>query len=779
MKFNPREFIKDNKLVLKNSVGNRLVAAVAVMALPIALLTFAVYQAQEEKVSQAVAEEKGMSYLRPVLDLMVTLSERRDITALQLSSYSSFQNLLEEQTARVDDKVAAVSSAQSKYASSLGESESWQQVENNWQALREDSLNFSEDRGLPEHNLLLAELFDHGSRVADLSGLSLDPGAESSRMIDFSVNKMPRLLDQLGLLRLRVTEVSERGSLTVEDNIELTGAKFIVNEQIAELKTDFNLGFKEGTALRAQLEPSFLAFIESVGRVIEDANIIEDDFLLGIEANTGEGYLLEVELESRTEHVFENATQSIALGAEFLSVVDQNLKSHLQARVDAAVATQNVYLGSAALALVIALILSVFTIRSVTTPIAKLNAVALAVAEGDSEARSGLSSSDEIGELGRQVDLMIDTQVATAQQISEENEQLNDSIIGILQAASVLTTNDLTVKVPVAEDITGAISDALNTISGSTSDVLGEVVSIAELVAERAGEVQGQATTVTSLSEEERKVVASAKQRLDTASTSMMKIAQTARLCNEAAGEAIGTTEQAQATVGGTIGGINLIRDTIRETEKRIKRLGERSQEIGGVVSLINNIAERTHILALNASMHAASAGEAGRGFAVVANEVQRLAENSREATADISSLVNNIQVETADTVVTMNEVISRVVSGTALAEQAGNEMKETRETTAKLVNLVEQIASDSLNQAKLSKVLREDHDAIEDSSTQTYQNLEAQMGNTKSLVALSSRLLESVGVFTLPRKISNVTPIDSAVDNAVDVGLQSAELGA
>ena len=463
------------------------------------------------------------------------------------------------------------------------------------------------------------------------------------------------------------------------------------------------------------------------------------------------------------------------MGADFLSAVDGQLKVYLQTRVDAAVATQNMYLGSAALALVVALLLSVFTIRSVTTPIAALNAVALAVAQGDTEARSGLTSSDEIGELGQQVDRMIDTQVETARQISEENEQLNDSIIGILQAASALTTNDLTVKVPVAEDITGAISDALNTISRSTSDVLGEVVGIAELVAERADEVQGQATTVTSLSEAERKVVASAKQRLDTASSSMMKIAQTARLCNEAAGDAIGTTEQAQSTVGDTIEGINLIRDTIRETEKRIKRLGERSQEIGGVVSLINNIAERTHILALNASMHAASAGEAGRGFAVVANEVQRLAENSREATADIASLVNNIQVETADTVVTMNEVISRVVSGTALAERAGSEMKETRETTAKLVSLVEQIASDSLSQAKLSKVLREDHDAIEDSSTQTFENLETQMGQTQSLVSLSTRLLKSVGVFTLPRTTSNVTAIDSAVDTQ----LKSAELGA
>lgn len=690
MKFNSGKFveiIENRKTVFRNRVGNRLAAAVGVMALPIALLTFAVYEGQEELVVQAASEERGMSYLHPLLDLMVTLSERRDITALQLSSYSSFQNLLEEQTARVDSKVEQVRLVQEKYGKLLDKQNKWGEIDANWQALREDRLNASEDRGLPEHNTMLAELFEHNALVANQAGLNIDPDNENSRMIDFSINQMPRLLDQLGLLRLRLTEVSERGSLTVEDNIELTGAKHVVLQKLEALNTDFGLAFKEGTSLRARLNPSFQAFYESVKKVIEDANIIEGDFIFGLESNVGEGYLVEVELKSSTEHVFANATESIALGADFFRTVGQALNESLQARVDDAESTQYFYLGSAVVALLLALFLALFTIRSVTRPIAALNAVALAVAQGDTAARSGLTSTDEIGELAQQVDRMIDTQVATARQISEENDQLNDSIIGILRAASVLTTNDLTVKVPVAEDITGAISDALNTITSSTSNVLGEVLSIAELVAERSGEVQGQAMKVINLSEAELKVVASAKERLDTASQSMMKIAQMARLCNEAAGDAIGTTEQAQSTVGDTIEGINLIRDTIRETEKRIKRLGERSQEIGGVVSLINNIAERTHILALNASMHAASAGEAGRGFAVVANEVQRLAENSREATANIASLVNNIQVETADTVVTMNEAISRVVSGTTLAERAGAEMKSTRETTAKLVS--------------------------------------------------------------------------------------------
>ena len=124
------------------------------------------------------------------------------------------------------------------------------------------------------------------------------------------------------------------------------------------------------------------------------------------------------------------------------------------------------------------------------------------------------------------------------------------------------------------------------------------------------------------------------------------------------------------------------------------------------MVSLINSIAERTHILALNASMHAASAGEAGRGFAVVADEVQRLAENAREATAQISSLVNNIQTETSEAVTTMNSAISEVVSGTQLAGQAGEQMQVTLKRTNQLVEMVQQIASSSKQQAKTTNII-------------------------------------------------------------------------
>lgn len=204
-------------------------------------------------------------------------------------------------------------------------------------------------------------------------------------------------------------------------------------------------------------------------------------------------------------------------------------------------------------------------------------------------------------------------------------------------------------------------------------------------------------------------------------------------------------------TVAKTANGMNDIRETIAETEKRIKRLGERSQEINGVVEIINNIAERTHVLALNASMQAAAAGDAGRGFAVVADEVQRLAESSRQSTAEIAGLVGNIQAETSETMSTMNKTIAQVVEGTELAKAAGEQMESTQKTTAELANAVEQIAKRSMIQSQVSNSLRDQAAQVQASTQETSVELEQQSSQTVNLVEYSRRLVDSVGVFRLP----------------------------
>ena len=407
--------------------------------------------------------------------------------------------------------------------------------------------------------------------------------------------------------------------------------------------------------------------------------------------------------------------------------------------------------GLAGFGLLASILIGVIIYRSIFRPVHRIASVVEQIGKGNYSSRTSLMGGDELSQLGQAFDNMLGERVNTLVQVERENEQLNDSVIGLLHAVSQLSQKDLTVKVPVTEDVTGPVADALNLLTAETAKVLQGVTQISEQVATASDTVKAQSDTVITVADRERRAVEQTAADLAAAADAMKQIAQLAQTCNAAAETAIKTTQTALQTVTSTVSGINNTRDTIRETEKRIKRLGERSQEISGVVNLINTIAERTHILALNASMHAASAGEAGRGFAVVAGEVQRLAENAREATSQIATLVNNIQIETADTVNTMNTAISQVVDGSRLAEQAGDQMKRTQETTAELVAAVQQIASRSQEQARVSNELLERAQQIQESTRQTSQQLQEQTTNTTNLVEYARGLLNSVRVFRLP----------------------------
>jgi len=379
--------------------------------------------------------------------------------------------------------------------------------------------------------------------------------------------------------------------------------------------------------------------------------------------------------------------------------------------------------------------------------LAKIESAMMLARTGNPEARIDLGSDDELGVLADTINDLLNDRAATEAKVKKENA----AILALLQGVYKFSQRDLTMRLEVTEDITAPLAESLNLMADETAKVLNGVVTIAKDVARTSQQVKAQSDTVIKVASNERYEVEQAAAQLSEASEAMLNIAKLAKECNESADRAIRTTEKAQATVLDTVNGITSIRNTIRETEKRIKRLGERSQEISRAVSLINSIAERTHILALNASMHAASAGEAGRGFAVVADEVQRLAENAREATSQITILVNNIQAETADTVTTMNEAISQVVNGTQLAEQAGDQMQETRENTSDLVEKVQQIAESSNIQAQTTRKLRERAEVIKQSTQKTNAELEDQSAQTDRLVQYSDGLLKAVGVFTLP----------------------------
>jgi methyl-accepting chemotaxis protein len=329
---------------------------------------------------------------------------------------------------------------------------------------------------------------------------------------------------------------------------------------------------------------------------------------------------------------------------------------------------------------------------------------------------------------------------------------LNDSIIEMLQISSEISdARDLTLKLPVKEDITGPLGDALNRVTSESARVLVQVREIAERVGQASAEVQAQGRQVVAVADAERTQIEQTANDLAHTVEAIDQIGELAQYCSDAANKATQSNDEALASVKGAVQGMGNIRASIQETGKRIKRLGERSQEISGIVDIINSFSERTHVLAINASMQAATAGEAGRGFAVVAQEVQRLADSSRQATNQIATLIRNIQVETQDTIQTVNQATEAVGSESRTIEGAGDRMLATQQTTANLAEAVRQIDASAQAQVAANRTLMTRVDTMRASTVETTDQIDQQAKETNSLVGYSRQLLDSIGLFRLP----------------------------
>jgi twitching motility protein PilJ len=722
-----------------------------VFTLPAAILpTYQVYVTAKANVDRTQTQLNGVGPAKAVVRLLQLMQQHRALAAAVLAGDKTAANELAAKTIKINETISEIDAIVRKDTDPQL-SEEWRNLRSSWTrlaALSSDTANEPKDI-FDEHSALCSRILVLLAAVRDHFAMSLDTQFDTYYLNLAAFFSLPQATEESALARAfgaaRLTGASRQhltgaqeptSDISPVDRVRMSALIDSGETAIAGANQNFEKVFFRMPRLRTNIESRVS---DTIDRYRGMARVAHQQI---IDGQSG---------AYDPDRFTSEFSQGIDAQFSLIGATAEILSNELNTRLTNLAHAERQLITGLVILVSFVLLLGFSIVRGVTQRVGRFYNALERLKAGDTDARAGLTSRDEIGELAQQFDQMMDERQAVADQIRTENDRLNNSIVELLSAAGRLSKKDLTVRAPVAEDVTGALSDAINTVAEETGKVLGEVVNVAHQVALSAQEVKSQSGVVMGVASDERKTVEKAAIDLGHASEKMLQIAKLAMLCNEAAAKAISTTNTAEGTVLSTVEGITQIRETIRETEKRIKRLGERSQEISGVVSLINSIAERTHILALNASMHAASAGEAGRGFAVVANEVQRLAENAQEATSKIAELVRNIQVETSDTVVTMNDAITKVVSGTELAERAGAQMRETRSTTAELVTLVQQIATDSEQQAQATEALRKSAGEIEASTQRTFEKLQDQLGHTNLLVNYSDTLLSSVTVFKLP----------------------------
>jgi len=334
---------------------------------------------------------------------------------------------------------------------------------------------------------------------------------------------------------------------------------------------------------------------------------------------------------------------------------------------------------------------------------------------------------------------------------AESNEQNQNAILRLLDEIADLADGDLTTQATVTEDFTGAIADSINFAIDQMRGLVSAINETAVQVSAAAQETQATAMHLAEASEHQAQEIAGASAAINEMAVSIDQVSANAAESSAVAERSVAIANKGAEVVQNTINGMDTIREQIQETSKRIKRLGESSQEIGDIVSLINDIADQTNILSLNAAIQASMAGEAGRGFAVVADEVQRLAERSAAATKQIESLVKAIQSDTNEAVISMEQTTSEVVTGARLAQDAGVALEEIETVSKNLADLIQNISNAARQQASSAGHISNTMNVIQEITSQTSSGTTATAKSIGNLAELANHLRESVAGFKLP----------------------------
>ncbi len=734
-------------MIRNMKIWQKLVLAGVLAVIPVVMLTVLFLQSRNEQITRTQAELAGLEYVTPMRQLLERLPQHRSAASAFLSGDTSVGPMLMNVQAQVDGAVGVLTQLEERRGRGLGTTASWDSIRVRWQDLAQRVRSLSPEESNTRHTALLADVLAHLRRIGDKTGLSADPDLDAFYLSDSILNQIPWTAEYLGQLATQGSGIAARSAMTANEEAQVRYLIRQVTTSMDFMDRNFESVFRYNEDLRKELDGTVSTAMNSAGylRNLSQRELLEKP---------------EIRVQPRT--YLENGSATVDKLFKLHEMATVHLRTLLERRL-ARLTNQKWTQLSWALGLLLLAGVLVFVIqKGITEQVRSMSETFRQISRGDYDARAEVYSRDELGTMATTTNVMLANTLSLIQS-REERDRIQDSIRKLLDDVSGVAEGDLTKEAEVTAEMTGAIADAINYMLGELRTIIGAVQSTTANVNWSAQKVQHVTEDLAGSSQEQSERVRAASQVLQSMAQSIRDVAARANDAANVADRALSGALAGGEAVRRTVEGMAGIRQHVQETAKRMKRLGESSQEIGEIVQLISDISDRTSILALNASIQAAMAGEAGKGFAVVAEEVERLAERASEATKRITVLIKSVQTETNEAISAMEATTREVVEGSHVASEAGELLAQIEVVSRQITGMVKEISTVSREQAAGSDQVAASVSEVSRATQSTAEEALRAASDIRNLATMVTELNHSLSRFRVPQDDSR-SPAESGV---------------
>lgn len=634
------------------------------------------------------------------------------------------------------DAVKPVAARDAELAAAAETAKRFERVSHSWEKITGGDYTITSPDGLSPYAAMWSELLDYQRLAAEQSGLVTDPEVASSSLVNAVLSELPESLAEINEIRSLATMLAGRKSAAGQrEATQILTLSRTLRANTEKLRRRLEAAARANPKLASSLTPLAVAFPK-----------ITNDYIAWVTERILEPQQITVSAQrtydegNRTAQAYYKNYESVSKAAQFA----------LDSRISEVTNGLILRVGIAALGLLIVGFIILSINSGIANQVRSIRETFTQLAEGKLNARAQVRTKDELGELGARLNQMLD-QITTLVQTQEEKDQIQRSVQRLLNDVSVVAEGDLTREASVTADLTGAIADAFNYMTAELRQVISGAQRMIAQVNGSTLTVQRVTSSLAENSSSQAEQIAQASVQLDTIARTSQQVSSSAANAAQVATQSLRNAQDGAESVQATIDGMTQIRNQVQTTAKRIKRLGESSQEIGEIVQLISDIADRTSILALNASIQAAMAGEAGKGFALVAEEVERLSERSTEATKKIEGLIHSIQSETAQAIAAMEETTREVVAGSELANNAGETLHRIETVSVQLAQLIRSISEGAVQQSTGSEAVARAMNGISALTRSNASNAQQAARTVQELAGQAKILKSSMDRFRLP----------------------------